>query len=148
MGQFASNFASTILGIADGLTMGQYGRATESLGLGPVAQNGAYSAGLYGSAAFSGARLLYAGASSAIRIVPGISAADAVATRNSLKGGFSLLGADNPRAYTVDQLMSKSKYGSQAAVVQAASRTDPSLNTAAAAVAASSAAQFAASDCP
>jgi RHS repeat-associated protein len=144
--QFANNTASTVLGMADGLTFGQYGRATESFGLGPVAQNGAYNAGLYGSAAFSGARLLYAGASSAIRIVPGISAAEAVATRNALKGVFSTLGADHPRAYTVSQMMSK--YGSEAAVVKAASRTDSTLNAAAAALATSSAAQLATSGCP
>lgn len=146
MEQFADNFASTVLGMADGLTFGQYGRAVDSLGLGPVAQNGAYDAGLFGSSALSGLRLLYAGASSAIRFVPNISATDAVATRNLLKGGFSLLGLDHPRAYTVGQLMSK--YGSEAAVVQAASRTDRGLNQVAAAVAASSAAQLATPDCP
>lgn len=137
MEQFANDFASTIIGMADGVTFGQYGQAVESLGLGPVAQNGAYDAGLYGSAAFSGARLLYAGASSSIRFVPSISAADAVATRNSLKGAFSLLGADHPRAYSIGQLMSNPKYGSEATVVQAASRTNVGLNTAAAAIAAS-----------
>lgn len=132
--------------MADALSFGLYGNMVESIGLGTVDQNLAYDAGLYGAAAISGGRLLYAGASAGIRFVPGISAAEAVSTRNSLKGVFSTLGADHPRAYTTGEMMAK--YGSEAAVVQAASRTSPTLNMAAGALAASSDTQIAGSGCP
>jgi hypothetical protein len=144
--QFVNDTASTILGMADAVSFGGYGVLTEALGLGPVDHNLAYDAGLYGAATISGGRLLYAGASSAIGFVPGISAAEAVASRNTLKGIFSTLGADHPRAHSVSEMMSK-YHGSEAAVVQAASRTDPALNTAATALAISSAAQIAAPGC-
>jgi RHS repeat-associated protein len=144
--RFVSDTASTILGMADGASVGLYGELTDSLGLGPIDHNLAYNAGLYGMAAVSTGRLMYAGASSAIQYIPGISAANAIATRNSLKGVFSALGADHPRAYSVGEMMAK--YGSEAAVVSAASRTNATFNTVAAALAYSSVSQTGVSNCP
>ena len=91
-------------------------------------------------AAISGLRLAYAGTSSLIRYVPEIFAGETVATRNTLKGIFSLLGADHPRAYTLPQMMFK--YGTAEEVIKAASRTDMDLNVAAADLFGSSAGQL------
>jgi RHS repeat-associated protein len=144
--QFVDDTASTILGIADAVSFGGYTKMTEALGLGTVDHNLAYNAGLGGATLVSGGRVAYAGASYAIQFRNGISVAEAVGARNSLKGVFSLLGADHPRAYAVSDMMAK--YGSEAAAIQAASRTNATLNTAAAELAYSSASQLTASGCP
>jgi RHS repeat-associated protein len=144
--RFVNDAASTILGMADAASFGLYGKLTESLGLGSIDHNLAYNAGLYGTAAVSGGRLIYAGASSLIQLRTGISAAEAVSARNSYKGVFSLLGADHPRTYEVGDMMMK--YGSEAEVVKAASRTNATLNTAAAELGYSSASQTGVSGCP
>jgi len=144
--QFVNDTTSTILGIADTFTFGGYTKMTEAMGFGTVNHDLAYNAGLYGTAAISGGRLLYAGASSAIQYVPAISAVDAVAARNTLKGVFSTLGADHPRAYSASSMIAK--YGSETEVIKAASRTNASLNTAAAELSYSAASQTGVSGCP
>ncbi|MEO0698022.1 MAG: RHS repeat-associated core domain-containing protein, partial [Pseudomonadota bacterium] len=120
-------------GIGDAFTFGYYSKAWAALpggyGKAYAGQTGrtGYDVGLYGTAGAGGLRLGYSSAIYSIRS-SGLNGPQAVGFRNNLKGAFSGLGSRHPRNYSYDDLLAK--YGSDSAVIQAASRTNPGINAA------------------
>lgn len=121
------------LGILDSLSFDLYGDTLSDLGFGDQISRersaDSYEAGKTLGLVVGVARLAYAGIAKSLARFDGRTAS---AARNELKGLFSGLGKNHPRIKSYESLLAR--YGSDRAVAQAASRTDPALNTAAAAM--------------
>ncbi len=117
------------LGLGDTITLGVYSKIYTSLpgSVGEASRQEVgstpYNVAFWGSSAISGLRLAYAGTASSLSNLSGQAA---VAARNSLKSTFRMGLFPNARMYTYEQMLAK--YGSDAAVAQAAARTNKKLN--------------------
>jgi RHS repeat-associated protein len=116
------------LGVVDDLSFGIGPIARSALGIngGENRCSTAYKAGQYAALAAGLGRIAYAGAAKAIAI-GAANGAEAAASRNLLKQIFRgpFAGSDY-RIYSYDQLLEK--YGSDAAIRDAAGRTSPLVN--------------------